>query len=299
MALSSINTNIGAQIALQSLNNTTTSLQRVQKQISTGYRVADASDDGGAYAVAEKVRSDVSALTSVNSQLGNTKGLVGVTLSALSSLSGSLSTAKGLLVQIGDNSITSTQRDQYVTTFKELVQTVANTVDGATYNGLTLTGSASGAVAGTAKTVINNEHGSSSTIAAADNSGLANALAALIGSSFSRTAGGVDTFGAVTSSAAQVAAVTSLGTGAGFDVAQTALSTQLNQTGADSNFIDKTISLNSSKIDNLNAGIGALVDSNLAQESAALQSLQIKQQLGTQSLSIANQAPQALLSLFK
>jgi flagellin len=41
------------------------------------------------------------------------------------------------------------------------------------------------------------------------------------------------------------------------------------------------------------------VDSDLAQESAQLQSLQIRQQLGTQSLSIANQAPAALLNLFK
>lgn len=299
MSLSSVNTNIGAQIALQSLNSTTTALQKAQKQISTGYRVADASDDGGAFAVAEKVRSDVSALTSVNTALGNTKGLVGVTSSALSSLSSSLTDAKGLLVRIGDNSITSTQRDQYVATYKELVQTVANTVDGATYNGQSLVGSAAGAVAGTSKTVINNEHGSTSTIASADNSGLANTLAGLIGSSFSRTAGGVDTLGVVTSTAAQTAAVAALATGGSFDVAQTALGNQLNQTGADSNFIDHTITQNSAKIDNLNTGIGSLVDANLAQESAALQSLQIKQQLGTQSLSIANQAPQALLSLFK
>lgn len=298
MPLNSVNTNIGAQIALQSLNKTTTSLQKTQKEISTGYRVADAADDGGAFAVAEKVRSDVSALTAVNTSLGNAKGLVGVTLSALGSLSSSLTTAKGLLVQIGDNSINATQRNQYITTFQNLVQTVANTVDGATYNGQTLTGAANGAVAGTAKTVINNEVGSTSTIHAADNSGLANTLAALIGSTFTRTAG-VDAFGAVTSGAAQTAAQAALATGAGFDVAQTALANQLNATGADSNFIDRTVTQNSAKIDSLNAGVGALVDADLAKESAALQSLQIKQQLGTQSLSIANQAPQSLLSLFK
>ncbi len=299
MALTSINTNIGAQIALQSLNHTTTDLSKTQKRISTGYRVADASDDGGAYAVAEKVRSDVSALTSVNTQLGNTKGLIGVTQSALGDLSKSLITAKGLLVQIGDNSITSTQRDQYVATFKSLVQTVANTVDNATYNGQTLVGAARGAVVGTSKTVINNESGSTSTITEADNSGLATSLAALIGTSFARSAGGVDTFSTVTSTAAQSAAQAALAVGAGFDVAQTALLNQVNQNGSDSNFIDHTITQNSAKIDSLNAGLGSLVDANLAQESANLQSLQIKQQLGTQSLSIANQAPQALLSLFK
>jgi flagellin len=50
--------------------------------------------------------------------------------------------------------------------------------------------------------------------------------------------------------------------------------------------------------DSLTVGIGNLVDANMAQESAQLQSLQVKQQLGAQALSIANQAPQVLLSLF-
>ncbi len=73
----SINTNIGAMIALQSLNSTATQLAAVQKQVSTGYRVADATDDGAAYAVAQRVRSDVGALTSANQQLGNVQGLAG------------------------------------------------------------------------------------------------------------------------------------------------------------------------------------------------------------------------------
>ena len=47
------------------------------------------------------------------------------------------------------------------------------------------------------------------------------------------------------------------------------------------------------------SGLGALVDTDMAKESARLQALQIRQQLGTQALGIANQAPQSLLSLFK
>ncbi len=74
---------------------------------------------------------------------------------------------------------------------------------------------------------------------------------------------------------------------------------QLNQAGSDSNFLDATITFNNGKIDSLNAGLGALVDADLSKESANLQALQIRQQLGTQALSLANQSPQALLSLFK
>jgi flagellin len=85
MSLNSVNTNIGAQIALESLNSTNAQLSVTEKQISTGYRVSDATDDGAAYAVAQRVRSDVGALTSANQQLGNVTGLVTTTLTALNS----------------------------------------------------------------------------------------------------------------------------------------------------------------------------------------------------------------------
>ena len=299
MSLNSVNTNIGAQVALASLNSTNTALQASQKRISTGYRVADATDDGGAYAVAQRVRSDVGALTSVNEQLGNAKGLVGTSLSALGKISDSVNTAKTLLVKIADNSIHQDQRDQYVASYKTLLTQVANYVDGSTYNGQTLLGKASGSVAGTSKSVINSEVGSTATIAAADTSGLASTLATLIGATFSRSTGGNDTFTvSATAGADQTAASLAL-TGTAFSAALKGVADKLNQTGADSNLLDATITFNASKIDSLNAGLGALIDTDLSKESARLQALQIKQQLGTQALSLANQAPQSLLSLFK
>ena len=53
MSLNSVNTNMGAMVALQSLESTQAQLASTQKQISTGYRVADATDDGAAYAIAQ------------------------------------------------------------------------------------------------------------------------------------------------------------------------------------------------------------------------------------------------------
>ena len=264
--MNSVNTNIAAQVALQSLNSTSSQLQATQKRISTGYRVADATDDGAAFAVAQRVRADVGALTTVNQQLGNAKGLVGTALSGLTSISNSFTDAKQLLVQIADNSITQSQRDQYVTSFKTLVQRVANTVDGSTYNGGTLLGAASGAVAATAKTVINNENGAATTLAAEDVSGLAGTLAGLIGATFSRSTAGVDTWTAAAAGADQTAAAAALATGGGFATAQTALANQLNQAGSDLEVLDATISFNSSKIDSLNAGLGALIDADLSKE---------------------------------
>ena len=118
MTLSSVNTNVNAYVALQSLNSTSSALSAAQKQISTGYRVADATDDGGAFAVAQKVRSDVGALTTVNQQLGNAKGLVTTAISSLTNISNDFTSAKSLLVDIGDTSNSDAQRDQYIAQFK-------------------------------------------------------------------------------------------------------------------------------------------------------------------------------------
>ncbi len=302
MSLNSVNTNIGAQVALASLNSTNTQLQASEKRISTGLRVSDATDDGAAFAVAQRVRSDVGALTTVNQQLGNAKGLVGTALTALTSISDSVNTAKTLLVQIGNNSTTQDQRDQYVTSYKNLLTQIANYTDNSTYNGQTLLGSASGTVAGNSKSVISSELGNTTTISSADTSGLASTLAGLIGATFTRDASGADTFTAAAAGADQTAASLALTATTGataFSTALTGVANQLNQTGADSNELDATIKFNGAKIDSLNAGLGALIDTDLSKESAVLQALQIKQQLGTQELSLANQAPQSLLTLFK
>lgn len=297
MSLNSVNTNIAAQVALQSLNSTNTALEGTQKRISTGYRVADAKDDGAAFAVAQKVRADVGSLTTVNQQLGSAKGLVGTAITSLTNVSDSVGQAKSLLVEIGNQSISDDQRAQYVTAFKNLVTSVANSVDGSVYNGQTLLGKTGVAGSATSQNVINSNTGSTSTLTAEDSTTLASSLAGLIGLTFSRS-GGVDTF---TGTATQTAAAASLTSTAssGFASIQSGVLNQLNQAGSDSNLLDATISFNASKIDSLNAGLGALIDADLSKESANLQSLQIRQQLGTQSLSLANQAPQALLSLFK
>jgi flagellin len=302
MSYNSINTNTGAYIALQSLDSTNASLAAAQKQISTGYRVNDATDDGGAFAVAQKVRSDVTALTTVNQQLGNAQGLVTTTVNSLTAISNTLGTAKGLLVSIGDQGISDSQRDQYIASFKSLVEQVADDTDGSTYNGQTLLGAASGTKTASNVSVINNEAGATSTISAEDNSSTAATLASLIGATFSRSSAGVDSWTAPSASAAQTAASTALTATSGstsFAALQNTNNDQLNQAGADSNYLAAQITFNTNKIDSLNSGLGALVDADLSQESAVLQSLQIKQQLGTQALSIANQSPQALLSLFK
>ncbi len=320
MSLNSVNTNIAAQVALQSLNSTQTNLQATQKRISTGFRVADATDDGAAFAVAQKVRADTGALTTVNQQLGNAKGLVGTAIAGLTSISNTLNSANSLLVKLGDAGISADQRAQYTTQYKSLVLQVASTVDGSTYNGKSLLGTTGDALGGTQTagapvSVVATETGAQKAIAGEDNSKLAADLWSLIGGTVTASTGtaaaiyndpttnvqanavaaltGKDAAGASYATGGPTTSVHSVG-----DL-QKNVANQLNQASADLNALDATITFNSSKIDSLNAGLGALIDADLSKESANLQALQIRQQLGTQALSLANQSPQSLLSLFK
>ena len=78
-----------------------------------------------------------------------------------------------------------------------------------------------------------------------------------------------------------------------------AMNTKLSELGAGSRKIDNQAAFTSKLSDAIEGGIGNLVDADLAKESARLQALQVKQQLGVQALGIANQAPQTITSLFR
>jgi flagellin len=277
MAMNSVNTNIGSQVALQSLNRTSDQLSVVQKRISTGFRVADAKDDGGAFAVAQSVRADVSGLTAANEQLGGTKGVLETTFAALGKVSESMVKVRETLTRLADGTINDGQRAQYEAQYTALRTQMDNFISDATYNGRTLL-STDTAAGGGDITTIRNESGGTFTVTAIDGAG---------------------TLLVATAPADAAAAQAALADGGDFETVESAVADALNQFGSDSNYIDSQIRYNKDKVDAMEGGLGALVDADLAKESAKLQSLQIRQQLGTQALSISNQAPQTLLSLFR
>jgi flagellin len=276
----SVNTNVGAQIALQSLNVTSSQLSATEKQISTGYRVADATDDGAAYAVAQRVRSDVGALTSANQQLGNVNGLLTTTLAGLNGASNTLNALNAVVVKLADGNTQGSQRTDYQAQYTTDLAELKSQLNGASYNGKTLIGNVGGSPTGVTfgrTAVVQDQLGTTYGIATFSGNTLYTSL-------------NVTTF---TSTHAQ-----SFLTGT-FANQLTNIANQLNSYGATSNYVTSQVSYNSDKIDALNQGLGSLIDADLAKESAQLQALQIRQQLGTQALSLANQAPQTLLSLFK
>ena len=284
MALNSIITNVGAQVALSSLDSINSQLAVAQKQISTGYRVADATDNGAAYAIAQRVRSDVSALTSANQQLGNVQGLLGTTSSALNDISNTLNSARDVLVKLADANTTGTQRTQYASQYQALAAQIRSFIADAGYNSKSLIGDIGGASVNSVN-VVRNESGGTYNIATFSGSALYNGI----------------TFSAQIASTTTTAAksIAALITNGGSFIKQlNSVANALNKYGSETNYVTNQISYNSDKMNALTAGLGSLIDANLAKESAVLQSLQIQQQLATQSLTVANQAPQSLLKLY-
>jgi flagellin len=277
MPLNSVITNVGAQVALASFNRTVEDLTATQKRISTGYRVADAKDDGAAYAVAERVRGEVSANTSANEQLGGAKGLLDVTSASLQNVSDSLQKLQSVTVKLADGTITSEQRTQYQAQAGELTKNIQSFINDANYNGNNVLKDPTTL----ANQVVRNGAGDTYTFSG---------YKAITNIFNTVSAANTWTRGDASSALTKTGAI---------GKAITNTLTQLNNFGSYSNYVDTQVNYNKAKIDAQQTGLGALIDADLAKESAKLQSLQIRQQLGTQALSIANQAPQTLLSLFR
>jgi flagellin len=269
----SVNTNSGAIVALQSLNRTNSELNVVQKRVSTGFRVADAADDGAAFSVAQGLRADVKGYESVNERLGAAKGLLTVTQEALRGVSDTLGEARKVLVKLADGSLSSEERTAYNADYAALKTEVTNFVAQASFNGSNLLDDA------TAINIIFDASGGSFTLAGQNTQG--------------GIAAGLAAVAAATNAAAALTATGALAT------FEAAVGTSLSTIGGYVRAVNNQDNFIKALSDATSQGIGAIVDADLAKESAKLQSLQIRQQLGTQSLSIANQAPSVLLSLFR
>lgn len=279
MSMTSINTNANAMMALQSLNRTNDALAQVQKRVSTGYRVSDAKDDGGAFAIAQTIRADTATLTAVNEQMGGMRGLIDVSLSALEEFSSSMIEIRSVLTRLADGTINDEARSQYNQQYEQLRAQITNFLADADFSGHNL-------LTGTSP---------------ADDVIAMRSESADVADLYTLAALGPDTNFLVAPGPLATAAdaQAALAPGAGdFDSINNAINDAMNRLGSDARYVDAQITYNRDKIDSIEGGLGALIDADLAKESARLQALQIRQQLGTQTLSIANQAPQFLTSLF-
>ena len=272
----SVNTNIGAMVALQNLNTTSTMLSTTQTRISTGLKVANAKDDGATFAIAQSQRATVSSLDAVKDSLNRASSSVDVAMSAGESISDMLTQMKEKALAASDTSLDTTSRTALNTDFAALRDQITKTVSNAVFNGINLVdGSITGLQA------LANADGSSHLTVSSQNLSLAGSIVSLAtDASFASATSANNLLTTIDSSINNVSA------------SLAKLGTSSKTVAAHMTFIGKLQ-------DSLVAGIGNLVDADMAKESAKLQALQTKQQLGIQSLSIANQAPQIAMSLFK
>ena len=277
MAMNSVNTNQGAMIALQNLNSTNKDLGTVQNRVNTGLKVASAKDNGAIWAIAQNQRAESASLNSVISSLQRGQSVADVAMSAGTAISDILVQMKEKVLAATEAGLSTASKqalsDEY-TSLRDQIDTIANN---ATFDGVNL---------------ISRPSVNSSSIKAIAN---ADATATI----------DIDHVDLSKSNAKIAATLTSLtGTVNSADVKEVEdaiqdISSALSKLGTGAKALDTHMTNVMKLQDTLDAGVGNLVDADLAKESAKLQALQTKQQLGVQALSIANQSSSTLLGLFR
>lgn len=272
----SVNTNQPALIALQNLNKTNDEMSGVQSRINTGLSISSAKDNAAVWSIAQDQRADRSALSAVKMSLDRATSITDVALAAGESVSDLLTQMREKVVAAKDTSLSTSSRKALNADFQGLLKNMTQVINSATFDGANiLNGSEPANI-----TFLADADAATSITLNLQNLSLSSSINTLSASDAITTmtlaAGVLSRLDATLSAVNQ--AVGSIGS-------------QAKQIDAHNTFIAK---LN----DVLETGVGNLVDADMAKESARLQALQVKQQLGAQALSIANQAPQIILSLF-
>ena len=272
----SINTNLGALVALQNLNATNAELSATQTRINTGKKVASAKDNGAIWAIAQGQRADIGALGAVKTSLDRGTSAVDVGLAAGESISDLLLQLKEKALAATDRSLSTASRRALNEDFKAIRDQINTVASNADFNGINLL-----------------KTGATGFQALANAAGTATLTVAPEVLSLSSTSVTLTT---TTTIGTSTLATTALGL---VNASINNVSAALARLGTKAKALDTHRTFVGKLSDALESGVGNLVDADLAKESAKLQSLQTKQQLGVQALGIANQSPQILMSLFR
>ncbi|KQY75312.1 flagellin [Brevundimonas sp. Root1423] len=272
----SVNTNVGAQVALQNLNATNASLSMTQNRISTGKTVATAKDNGAIWAIAQGQRADIGALGAVKQSLDRGVAAVDVALAAGETVSDLLLQLKEKALAATDGSLKTAARAALNEDFTAIRDQIATVAANAEFNGVNLL-----------------KTGATGFQALANVAGTATLTVGAEVLALSSTNVAISTTQSISTLSKATAALTAVNTS--IDNVSGALA----RLGTKSKALSTHLTFLGKLTDALESGVGNLVDADLAKESAKLQALQTKQQLGVQALGIANQTPQLVLSLFR
>ncbi|GHF19615.1 flagellin [Kordiimonas sediminis] len=271
----SVNTNGGALLALQNLSRTNASLETTQSRINTGLRVSSAKDDSSVYAIAQRMRATLSGYNAVKNSIDRGLSTLDVAIAAGEAISDLMIDLRGKAVAAADEGLDQDSRDKLWADAFQIGLQVDSISKSAEFSGNNL---------------VLLDSNSTSVITSPDGSTTVELTAHDLTMDYFQ-------FGLSTANfnnASNAASVVGLA-----DNAIDEINTALTDFGATHKRLSLQHEFITSVSDAIEVGIGNLVDADLAKESATLQSLQVKQQLGLQALSIANQAPSSALSLFR
>lgn len=307
--MSSINTNIAAMTALQSMQNTNKEMLTTQNRIATGLRVSTASDNAAYWSIATTMRSDRQALSTVNDALGLGSATVDIATKGLESSVKIASDIKSKLVAARAPGVDRTKIQAEIS---QLQSSLRDTVDAASFSGQNwLSVDSTGTTTRSLVSSFSRDGGGNLSIGTIgvdigatgsmliDSSG---GNAGTLDKSRSVTSGGTYSvvsldIGSITDSTADLQDLEDYISGV--DAAITSMTGAASNLGAVKSRIDSQKDFSKAMMSAIDTGVGALVDADMNEESTRLQALQVRQQLGVQALSLANQSSQTILSLFR
>ncbi len=285
--MASILTNVSAMVALQSLNKTNKDLQQVQDRVSTGLKVSSAKDNAAIYNIAQQQRAEHSAYDAVSTSLNRATSAADVALAAGDQISELFTKMRETAVAASDPSISATSRSTYNTQFVALRDQVASIIGNASFDGTNLI---DGHTAAGIDYLANTDGTQTINMPVIDlrlTTGAGGTPASPAAAVYVGTTDTIDTQANATAVNDRIVASIDF------------INSEIAKIGAASKRIENHLTFVSKLQDSITTGIGNLVDSDTAADAAKLQAIQVKQQLGTQALSIANQSPQTLLKLFQ
>jgi flagellin len=308
--MTSLLTNTSAITALQNLSATNRAMQTTQERISTGMRVANASDNAAYWSIATTMRSDNSALSSVKDALGMGSATVDVASAALKTTSDLVSQIKSKLVAASQPGIDRTKVQAEISQLQNQIKSVADSSNFSGQNWLSV--DSSGANYNATKNIVASFTRTSSAVSIGTIN-VDTSTMALYDANTGGTGGIIDkgrnvgTTTGIKVSTQDISALTDSTTDqttlANYISAVDQALTDVTKAGSDLGAVKTRITTQTDFLGNLmdavTKGVGQLVDADMNQESTRLQALQVQQQLGVQSLSIANQSSQQILSLFR
>jgi len=312
--MSSINTNVSAMVALQSLNKTNAALETTQKRISTGYRVGSAEDNAAYWSIATTMRSDNSALSTVKDALGLGAATIDVAYTAMNSAIDMTKEIKNKLVAARQPGVDRAKIQAEITELQNQLQSIGDSAVFSGQNWLSDDSSATGYNAtksivasftrsggaisigtisiDTSSTLLYDAGAGAAQVGIID--GLRDATGAIAAAGTSVAALDIS---ALTDSTADITILEAHITRA--DTAISEMTDAASLLGASKQRVGLQRSFVAALMDAVDRGISTLVDADMTEESTKLQALQVQQQLGIQSLSIANQQSQTILTLFR